>query len=138
MRRLAIFFLLLCFVVTSSNSSMQMFSFEQGKAHTENYNLDHVLNSLPVDICFTCEKHKGSLTSSRNHGHSHVILLNSVARNKGDIITYLNNPIPISVTFARQCYLFSLIPTNTSPPPSIVKFLSAKTLYLQKSTVLLI
>lgn len=138
MRRLAIFFLLFSFVITSSNSSKHMFSFEQGSVEIESYNLNHALNSLPYDICYTCDKVNDSLAPARNYNHPHVILLNSIARSKGDIATYFKNQIPTAVSFPTPYYLHSLIPANTLPTHSIFKFFSPTPHNLQQSTVLLI
>jgi hypothetical protein len=137
MRKLAIFFLLLIFFITGSNDSMQMFSLEQGSVHTENYNLYHVLSNLPTDIYINCERHKNSLTS-RKDKHAHVILPNSISRNKGDIITYLKNQIPQAATFPRQFYSYSSISANTLLPPLIFRFLSSAHHNFLQSTVLLV
>ena len=137
MRRFVIFFLLFSFVITGSNYSMQMFSLEQGSVHTENYDLYHVLSNLPIDICTTCERHKNSLTS-RKDKHAHVILPNSISRNKGDIITYLKNQRPQAATFPRQFYLYSSISANTLLPPFILRFLSSAPHNFRQSTVLLV
>jgi hypothetical protein len=137
MRKLAIFFLLLIFFITGSNDSMQMFSLEQGSVHTENYNLYHVLSNLPTDICTTCERHKNSLTS-RKDKHAHVILPNSISRNKGDIITYLKNQRPQAATFPRQFYSYSSISTNTLLPTFIFRLLSSAPHNFLQSTVLLV
>ena len=139
MRKLAIFFLLLIFVITSSNNSMQMFSIEQGQVYTENYNLNHILNSLSSDICKPYGRHNDSLTPTLNYNHSHIILFNAIANSENDIIINPINLIPIDFTFSAQPHLHSLTPVNISQNNSILKFLSSiLPPPLLKTTVLLI
>ena len=138
MRRLAVFFLLLSFVVTSSNNSMDMFSIEQGTVYAESYNLNHILNSLPTTICNSIKKYNDSLTPTRNYNHSHVVLLNSLNQEESDIIISQINQIQTVFTFPIQGYLHFSIPAKTSLIHSTPQFLSPPKSSILQSTILLI
>ena len=138
MRRLVIFFLLLSFVFTSSNSSMQMFSIEQGSVYTESFNVNHILNSFSVDICNTSKKHNDSLTPNRNYNHSHVILLNLIALDESEFVNSLINPILIIFTYPIQHNLHSSTSANTLLSHSKLNFPHHPIASILQSTTLLI
>ena len=139
MRKLAIYFLLIIFIITCSNYSMQMFSLEQGSVHTESYNLNHILSSSTTDICNPYNKYIDSLAPNQSYNHSHIVLLNWIANSKSDIIINPINLLPIGFTFPSRSHLHSLTPANTSQNNSILKSLSSMlTSPLLEITVLLV
>ena len=139
MRRLPIFFLLMNLFITTPNNSMQMFSIEQGHVYTESYNLNHILSSSTTDICNPYNKYNDSLTPNQSYNHSHIVLLNSIANSKRDIIINPINLLSIDFTFPSRSHFHSLTPAYTSQNNSILKFLSSiPTPPLLETTVLLV
>lgn len=69
MKRLAAFFILICFSATFLSSSMFMLSIEGGEVYTENFSLDHIIKaaSSPQD------KQSG-FDSCRYLCHRHILL----------------------------------------------------------------
>ena len=81
MRSLANLILIFSLIVTTSNTSMQMFSIEKGKVFTESYNISHLLSSSSNIPC----KNLG-LNSNSFCNHSHVVVLNKTLRDDSDIV----------------------------------------------------
>lgn len=138
MRRFLIFFLLLSFVVTTSINSKEMLEVEQGSVHTESSNLNHTRNSLSEPICSTTKKYIELPTPTLNHNHSHLILLDSIALDKGYAVSYLKNQIRIARIFFIQFNLYSVPLEN--PPLSFhpkLEFLSSNCPQLLQFTVLI-
>jgi len=138
MRGAAIFIILICYIVTFSNTSLQMYSIEEGKVYSENYNVNHILNSSYTDHCHIQARLNEPLASSRKCNHFHVILPNDQTPGGGVITSHYINSLPTTSTFPPSTKLYisatiNLLELHTQP-----KSLLPHHLPLLKSSVLLI
>jgi len=117
---------------------MQMLSIENGKVYTENYNINHIINSLYDGHCDSCTRQNDSFTTSRNNSHIHVILSNSQAPEGGHKANQYTNTIPTAFTFPVQGNLNASLIVRFLDLHAQLKLLPLRHSALLKSTVLLI
>ena len=138
MRGSAIFIILICYIVTFSNTSLQMFSIEEGKVYSENFNVNHTLNSSYTDYCHIQTRLNEPLASSRKCNHLHVILPNDQTPGNGFIASHYLNSLPTASTFPPSNKLYTSAMINLLELHTQPKSLLPNHLPLLNTSVLLI
>ena len=101
MKRSVIFFILGCYLVVFSNTSLQMYSIEAGKLYTENYNIIHVLNSSS-GCCNPFALNKDSMPRNQDSTHFHIQKPNSQYPDDGNWVNFSFNNLPTTLSFHQQ------------------------------------
>jgi len=112
MRRWAIIIVLICYAVTYQAYSGQMFSFEHGKAYTENYNINHILEFSNPGNGQTPAQYNNSFAPSKRCDHFHVLLSCDRAQDTADSASHhINTTIPVllSLSFQSNNYVSAMI-----------------------------
>jgi len=138
MRGTAIFIILVCYIVAFSNTSLQMYSIEEGKVYSENYSVNHILSSSYTDYYHFQTRLNEPLASSRKCNHFHVILPNDQTPGGGFIASHYINSLPTASTFPPSNKLYISAMLNMLELHTQPKFLLPHHLTLLKSSVLLI
>lgn len=74
MRRLTIFFMLICLSAALSNNTMFMLSIERGKVYTENFSLNHIMRATSSHHSNKNQEFSIGVNSSRTCCHNHIKL----------------------------------------------------------------
>ena len=112
MHRLANLILIFSLIVSTSNTSMQMFSIEKGRVFTEPYNISHLLTSSSNIPRKNPGLYGNPLTSLSICNHYHVLVLNKLSRDDSDIVRLCTNQASVvfnSYTFHVHDFLCSTV-----------------------------